>query len=263
MTDLGGTFATIVGGIPVTTTLPSLPPITGTGATVNVNALAAGTFTLVPATAGTLATFPALFTFTDNPAPPAASAYSATINWGDGTPSSGGTLTSAAGVFTVAGFHNYAQIGTYTITVTINGDGQQLTASTTAGQETVTGLTVTPLLGLTTTAGTLSTPLSVASFTATPSPGSDSYQAVVDWADGSTPGIASVTTVSAGTYDIKTGGHNYAGAIGAYTLTITITGRPGLRVSGTASPSVTVAGLTRDRRFAGLTATASYSDRRR
>jgi large repetitive protein len=244
VTDLGGTFTTIVGGVPVTTTVPSLPPSAPTpAATVNVNALAAGTFSTGQVTAGTLTSFPALFTFTDNPSPLAASAYSATINWGDGSPSSGGTLTSAAGVFTVAGFHNYAQIGTYTITVTINGDGQQLTASTTAGQEPVVGLTVNPLLGLTATAGTLSTPLSVASFTATPSPGSDSYHAVVDWGDGSTPVVAAITTTATpGTYDIATGGHNFA-AIGSYTLTVTITDAQGF-VVGTASPSVTVAGLT-------------------
>ena len=158
LTDLGGTFNTNVNGIAVTTTIAPLAPVTSPGATVNVNVLVAGTFTLGQVTAGTLTSYPTLFTFTDNPAPLAAAAYSATINWGDGSPLTAGTITAAAGVFTVAGLHNYGQIGNYTVTVTVHGDGQQLTASTAAGQETVHGLTVTPLVGLTTTVGTLTTP---------------------------------------------------------------------------------------------------------
>ena len=45
--------------------------------------------------------------------------YTATINWGDGTATSAGTITKTGNVFYVTGQHGYAAPGTYTITVTI------------------------------------------------------------------------------------------------------------------------------------------------
>jgi hypothetical protein len=59
----------------------------------------------------------------------APSAYIATIDWGDGSALSGGTISFAAGVFTISGRHDYTNVtGTpYTITVAITGDSQQLT----------------------------------------------------------------------------------------------------------------------------------------
>ena len=60
----------------------------------------------------------------------------------------------------------------------------------------------------------------------------------MDWGDGSTPVVATITTVSAGNYDITTGGHNYA-QTGSHTLSVTITDAQGF-VVGTASPTLTV-----------------------
>jgi hypothetical protein len=131
--DLGGTFNSVAGGIPVT--LNPLAPISGTGATVNVNALTAGTLPTAPtATAGILLPPTPLVTFTDAPSPLAPTAYIASINWGDGSPIGAGAVSFASGVFTVSGSHDYTNItGTpYTITVAIVGDGQQLTETTTA-----------------------------------------------------------------------------------------------------------------------------------
>jgi hypothetical protein len=48
---------------------------------------------------------------------------SATIDWGDGTPASPGTITGGNGSFSVAGTHTYAQAGSYTITVTVTRNG--------------------------------------------------------------------------------------------------------------------------------------------
>ncbi|MGP0062328.1 MAG: beta strand repeat-containing protein [Isosphaeraceae bacterium] len=128
LTDLGGTFNSVVGGIPVT--LDPLAPITGTGASVIVSALAPGSPpTAVTATAGILLPLTPLVTFTDGPAPLSPSDYIATIDWGDGTGLSGGTISFAAGVFTISGRHDYSNVtGTpYTITVAVAGDSQQLT----------------------------------------------------------------------------------------------------------------------------------------
>jgi hypothetical protein len=41
------------------------------------------------------------------------------INWGDNTPSSPGTVSSTAGTFSIDGSHTYEEEGSYTVTVTI------------------------------------------------------------------------------------------------------------------------------------------------
>ena len=133
LTDLGGTFTTVSGGIPITTILGPLAPITGAGATINVNGLATGIPPAAPkATAGTPLSSVRLVTFTDAPAPLATTAYAATIDWGDGSALSGGAITETGGVFTVSGTHVYPAPGTFPINVVVVGDGQQLTVSTLA-----------------------------------------------------------------------------------------------------------------------------------
>ena len=74
----------------------------------------------------------ATFTHT-NPAG-AASDYTATITWGDGTASTTGTVSTAAGGgFEVTGSHTYAAAGTYTTSVTINDvGGAKATATSSA-----------------------------------------------------------------------------------------------------------------------------------
>jgi|SRR5579871_522165 len=49
--------------------------------------------------------------------------YSATINWGDATATSAGSISFSSGVFTVNGTHTYAQATTYTITATVLHEG--------------------------------------------------------------------------------------------------------------------------------------------
>ncbi len=74
----------------------------------------------------------ATFTHT-NPAG-AASDYTASINWGDGTASTTGTVSAAAGGgFEVTGSHTYATAGTYTTSITINDvGGAKATATSSA-----------------------------------------------------------------------------------------------------------------------------------
>jgi hypothetical protein len=62
-------------------------------------------------------------TFTDPGGPEALADYSASINWGDNTTPSSGTISLPVnGVFTIQGNHPYTQVGTYPITVTIHHD---------------------------------------------------------------------------------------------------------------------------------------------
>ena len=83
------------------------------------------------AVAGTVATI------TDPNLSATASAYTATINWGDGT-SSAGTVSGGNGSFTVAANHSYAVTGTYPISVAINSVGTNLGSSTITDSATIT-----------------------------------------------------------------------------------------------------------------------------
>ncbi len=67
-----------------------------------------------------LATTPDVATFTSADSAAVASDYSATINWGDGTATTAGTITEdSSGVFHVSGTHDYTGVGSFTPVVTI------------------------------------------------------------------------------------------------------------------------------------------------
>ena len=53
--------------------------------------------------------------FLDDNATDQASAYQATLNWGDGSPTVTGTVTGGGGYFAVSGSHTYAVAGTYQV----------------------------------------------------------------------------------------------------------------------------------------------------
>jgi len=62
-------------------------------------------------------------TFTDADPGGTASDYTATIDWGDATPMTAGTITANGTGFSVTGSHTYTLAGNYTITVTIHDAG--------------------------------------------------------------------------------------------------------------------------------------------
>ena len=71
-------------------------------------------------------------TFTEAVPDTVASDYTATIDWGDGTATTAGTVTAASGGgFAVSGSHTYANGGAYTTSVTIT-DVQGATATATS-----------------------------------------------------------------------------------------------------------------------------------
>ena len=76
-------------------------------------------------------------TFTDPNTSATASAYSASINWGDGT-TSPGTITGGNGNFSVAGSHAYSAGGTYPVSVTITSAGTSQGSSTVADSAAIT-----------------------------------------------------------------------------------------------------------------------------
>ena len=112
-----------------------------------------GGFTIT-AVAGTLSSAQTVATFTDPGGAEALTDYSASINWGDGTTASAGTITgpNGSGVFTVTGAHLFSTANTYNVTVTISHDVSTPTvvndtADVTNATSTVTGVTTTTANG--------------------------------------------------------------------------------------------------------------------
>jgi 5-hydroxyisourate hydrolase-like protein (transthyretin family) len=172
-----------------------------------------------------------------------ASDYSATIDWGDGSSSSSGTVVANGnGGFDVQGSHNYAEespSGGYMVKVTITDKdtpGNTATASSTANiadaavssQCAVSSMSPQAFAGPT------------ATFTDTDPNGSNppDYSATIDWGDGS----SSSGTVSQGSgqgpYNVS-GSHTYA-STGTFTISTTITDAGGSKTVAACKTSVFV-----------------------
>ncbi len=247
VTDAGGTFLSNANGIPVTVQMPAVidpttaAPIvtTGNGAALS-NSIAVGPTTAEAATAGTLVSIPVILSFTDGNQAPAATLFTAAIDWGDGTSPSVGAITNqnigGTSFYFIAGSHTYAgPVGsTDTVTVTIYFAGQvQAVATTTMA---VNGVSVDSVQGLHALAGTPTGALTVADFTGSPTPVPTGYSAMVDFGDGSPSVAAEIGTTSP--FAVATSGHTYAQG-GSYTMTVTIRDAEGF-VVGTATPGIVV-----------------------
>lgn len=150
-------------------------------------------------------------------------AYGATINWGDGTSTSAGTLSFDANsqLFTVFGQHLYAEEGTYSLAITLSHDqAPNVTVTSTAA---VADPAVIAIGGATFNAQEFRTsdaqPL--AAFT---DPGGgeslNDYSATVNWGDGTVSSGQIVTDATHSSFEVM-GTHVYT-AYGAYAPTVTI-----------------------------------------
>ncbi|MCU1353083.1 MAG: hypothetical protein JWM05_2292, partial [Acidimicrobiales bacterium] len=88
-----------------------------------------------------------LATFSDSKAGTAPSEYSATIDWGDHTAASAGTITVSNGSFVVSGSHTYSSPGSYTIAVTISDVNGNANSPTVNDSATVSAPPVAPASG--------------------------------------------------------------------------------------------------------------------
>jgi len=147
----------------------------------------------------------------------------ASINWGDGTLATAGTVTQPGGAgtaFLVSGSHNYAEEGSYTITVTITDKG----GSTTSAKPTATiadaALTATGGFIVTSTASGSHT---VATFTdANPAAPLSDFTATINWGDGTTPAAGTISQPSGtGTAFVIQGNHTYS-AVTTYSFPISV-----------------------------------------
>ena len=171
-------------------------------------------------------------------------AYTASIQWGDGSTTSG---TVQGGL--VLGSHSYTEEGNYTVSVTVFDPGGSSASAAGTAAVNVASLSLTPLPAAQgpTLSGT------VASFTDAGSD-SDTFTALIAWGDGDlTSQVLSGNSIP--------GSHTYA-ALGTYTLTVQLFADDGSSVTASQSVSVQAAlvtytnlGLVEGQSFSGIVAT--------
>lgn len=157
--------------------------------------------------------------FTSSAASAAASDFTATIDWGDGTSTTSGSVKSSGnGGFLVAGHHVYAEEGSYNVVVTVTDKSNNTITAADA-----VDVADAPLLAVgnrvQVSQGLVATDVTVASFVDTG--GADAvgdYTATIDWGDGATS--TGTVSISNGTLNVV-GSHTYS-ATGHYPVKVTI-----------------------------------------
>jgi cyclophilin family peptidyl-prolyl cis-trans isomerase len=181
-------------------------------------------------------------TFTGPGTGDTASQFAATINWGDGT-SSTGTVTGSSGTFTVADSHTYEIEGNVTISVQV-ADTKSVPAVTASSTAAVTVADANVLTGFGRTFSAASGATfsgTVATFSDVVSAASPSgFTATINWGDGSSStgtvgGTGAALTVS--------GSHVYA-TTGTDTVTVKLADKTPGTVTATATSTAQVANVT-------------------
>lgn len=179
--------------------------------------------------------------FTDGSSLASTSDFTATINWGDGTTQSTGTVGQPGGAgnpYVVQGTHTYTTAGDYTISVTVTDNSLSLNTATATGSADVTDeLSAAQATIPTQTAGT---PFNgtVATFTdSNSSATTGDFTASIDWGDGSSSSSGGITQPPPGTTFDVGGSHTYS-VSGSFTITVTISETDGPTVMVTDSVSV-------------------------
>ena len=222
--SVGGSYAATV-----TFADPAGASLTETGTVIVPNAVLAVSGATAYAASGVSASNLTVATFTDPNVNASPDDFSATINWGDGTAPSVGTVTETVGTFAVSGGHSYVQTGVFTPTVSILEGGNTTTVTGTVAVTTISA-----------TANTLNVAegsvvnATVATFSDSQS---GNYTATIDWGDGSSPTAGTITANSG--YSVS-GTHTF-GQGGVYPITVTIVRSDGAQsvVVGSATVSDT------------------------
>jgi len=166
-------------------------------------------------------------TFTDPDPNQTAANFTATIDWGDGTTSTGSVTSNGAGGFNVSGNHTYAEEGSYALIVTVAVTGGLNSSSTGSAFATDAPLTAT---GFDLICKGTNFSNTVAAFTDADLLGTTSdYAASIFWGDGKS---SNGTIVAAGSGWKVVGSHAYLKR-GKYTVTITIRDVGGATASAT------------------------------
>lgn len=263
LTDLGSSGTTVVGSTTLTVTsqgpVASSPsPIVSTAVVAAASLTAHGVpvsglegIALAPGAPG--ATDVLVATFADSGTIGAASAYTASIDWGDGSTSTATRIvasgTANGTVFSVFGNHTYASVGFYPVitTITKTESGAVAIAASTATIVDAPLSAAPPQPTVNTTEEVyFSGPVGTFS-DRNPSATIDDFKAIIDWGDGSPMSAGAITAVSSGGATIfqVSGSHTYADSIpfgkpgsgtpgpqnGTYPLTIYVTDLDGAAVT--------------------------------
>src|SRR5262249_56175288 len=172
--------------------------------------------------------------FADSDRTTSASSYTAVINWGDGSPTSTGTVTGSAGHFVVTGTHTGTQIGPPTVSVTITDAAHtQLIVTNTFIVHSSLGAVVGVDVTLPRNTFTI---VQVATFTdADPTRTSSAYQTQIDWGDGS-PLDSGFVGGGNGSFTVS-GAHTYI-LPGTFTIRTTVGDGDGSPPSGQSTATV-------------------------
>jgi hypothetical protein len=188
----------------------------------------------------------AVATFEDDNGAATPADFTATIDWGDGSATTPGTIASSSAAFTVSGQHTYADEGSFTVTVTISDVSPGTGTATVTDTATVTeadSLTGSPV-SFSAAAGTPFTG-TVANFSDTLTtnvPGD--FTATINWGDATTS--AGTVTGGGGSFAVS-GTHTYAGT-GTFSVTVTLSddapGTATAQVTSTAHVGTTALSVT-------------------
>jgi hypothetical protein len=232
------------GWLPSTTSLlAAVLPLCGVLGLLSPASAGATTITAFPvdfsATEGT-AFNGAVATFEDDNSAATPADFTASIDWGDGSSPTAGTIFASSAAFTVIGQHTYADEGTFTATVTISDVSPGTGTATTTDTATVAesdSLSGTPV-SFAALAGTSFT-TTVANFTDTFTGNvAGDFTATIDWGDATTS--AGTVTGGGGAYSVS-GTHTYAGS-GTFTVMVTLTDDAPGTATATVASTAHVAG---------------------
>jgi hypothetical protein len=193
------------------------------------------------ATEGTaLANSTPVAAFTDSNGGDTAVGFTASINWGDGTTTTGSVI-GGGGTFTVEGGHTYADEGNDIASVTLIRTSDQVASTVSGAVAVAEGDILTPHGTLFQATAKASFSGSVATFTDIDAvtPASD-FTASVNWGDGTTDTGAAVTIVGGNGSFTVGGSHSYA-VPGQDIVKVTLTDDAPSTVTATATSTVDVA----------------------
>ena len=158
-------------------------------------------------------------TVTDGDSADMANEYAATIDWGDGTTSTGTVTGPVGGPYDVNGTHTYQEEGTDTVMVHVTDSDSSNTADATStanvGDAALTSSCAMPSSVPQTYSGPTAT-FSDLSSTGTPS----DFSATINWGDGSSTGVISG---GPGTLPYTVSGTHTFSSTGFFTVTTTVT----------------------------------------
>jgi len=199
-----------------------------TAQSITVGGAISVTGTPVTATEGQALTGTQVATFTEaNDSTFPASQFTATIDWGDGsTPTTGTVGGPTGGPFTVSGSHTYTdEVSTPdTISVSVSD-----TTTSNSGSGTTTATVSDAALSAAACAAPSMSALafnsSVATFTdGNPGATTADFKATINWGDGSTPTTGTVTGPTSGVFTVS-GNHTYPnnGTFTSYAISVSVT----------------------------------------